>query len=637
MMRPLILVLFFWGGLAGRGWAADTLTVDFAKVIQPNFLGVNAVYHGFSYLPESRAQGMTKECRQVELARLRTAGLHLARTFYRPEWAMGAGPWSVADWESEKMRALYAWLKDMQAQHIEVALNMGWWFGRDVIWNQDQHLPTYPDDMKEYVGWVSESLHQIVEVRGFTNVKYILMFTEPDGNYGNIPHGKPTWEYYKEVVTATHQRLLADRRRQLVKIVGPNTSLAPRWLAEAAAELNGAIDIYSSHDYNFERYDDWYGLAVKMRQAVQATGKPFWVDEYGIQDLAKRNSADYGNILAQANAAFMNAGAQTSLLWVLSDQYYPYPLQYLTNGDSFEDGKHRWGLWPWVPEGAGPRPAWSAFAMLSRLLGGAGGKVCQTTSPKEIPLAAVARADGNLSLLVVNGEPREREVRVELVNLPRQQRLWYRYLYDPAALTLNSESGLIGSDKKIVLERDSLPDRIPARGVAVYSTLLLKEKGKLPAAKGRKSTAGRREKNLAFKKKVVASSSDPRWPAENLTDGKRLTYWSSQPSRTPEFVEVDLGETAAVRQIDLYPRSEVGVGRADGFPGSFRIATSLDRKRWQTVVSRRGVRARAAGVQSFRWAGSESRYIRIWGEMPLPLGKGRLPAMQLGELKVYGD
>lgn len=632
----LWIVAFFW--LSGTGLAAETMTVDFEKVIQNNFLGVNAVYHAFSYLPESRAAGMTEEFRRVELARLGTAGLHMARTFYRPDWAMGSGPWTTPDWESEKMAALYAWLKDMQERGIDVALNMGWWFGRDVIWNQDQHLPTYPDDLNAYLGWVSESLHQIVEVRGFRNVKYLVMFTEPEGNYGNIPHGKSSWDYYKEVVTATHQRLLADGRRQLVQIVGPNTTLAPRWVAETVKELAGPIDIYSSHDYNFEKYDDWYGLAVKIRQAVQATGKPFWVDEYGIQDLAKRNSADYGNILAQANAAFMNAGAQTSLLWILADQYYPTPLKYLTNGDSFEDGKHRWGLWPWPPEGGTPRPAWRAFALMSRLLGGAGGKVVQTTSPPGLPLAAVELADGNGSLLLVNGEEQEREVRIQLVKSKQKMQVWYRYLYDPATIQALPGDGFVASDKKLLLDRGILHDRIPARGVVIYSSQWVA--GERPAAPltagGGKASS---EVNLAWQKKVAVSSADPRWPAANLTDGRRLSFWSSLPGKggRVEFAEVDLGQAAAVRQVDLYPRSEVAVGRADGFPPELRLELSLDRKKWRTVANRHGYRPAAGPVQSFRFPPSSARYVRVRGEGLKPQGQEGGAVMQLAELKVFGN
>nr|MBF0221250.1 hypothetical protein [Desulfobulbaceae bacterium] len=175
-----LIILF----LSNVAFAQENLSVDFETVIQENFLGINAVYHGFTYMPESLEQGMNEELRAIEMQRVEQSGLHIARTFYRPDWAMGEEVWTSPDWQSVKMKALYAWLADMQKRNVDVALNMGWWFARDVIWNRDQHLPTYPDDMLRYVEWVSESLHQIIELRKFTNVKYVFMFTEPGGNYG---------------------------------------------------------------------------------------------------------------------------------------------------------------------------------------------------------------------------------------------------------------------------------------------------------------------------------------------------------------------------------------------------------------------------------------------------------------------
>ena len=51
------------------------------------FLGVNAVYHGFAFMPEDVNKGMTGAARQIEFDRVSRMRLHIARTFYRPDWA----------------------------------------------------------------------------------------------------------------------------------------------------------------------------------------------------------------------------------------------------------------------------------------------------------------------------------------------------------------------------------------------------------------------------------------------------------------------------------------------------------------------------------------------------------------------
>ena len=626
--KIIIIFLFFISPVQAS--ALEQLSVDFDTVIQDNFLGVNAVYHAFSYLPESIEQGMTAGLRNIEFDRIDEIDLHLARTFYRPDWAMGEGIWTEPDWNSVKMEGLYSWLAAMKKRNVDVALNMGWWFARDVIWNRDQHLPRYPDDVNNYVEWVSESLRQIIELRKFTNVKYIMMFTEPGGTLGDIPHGMSAWEYYKVVLKRTHDRLLADNRRHLVKMVGPNTSQAPRWVKQSVRELDGIIDIYASHHYNFDTYDGWFNLATKIYDEVKGTGKPFWVDEYGIQDLRTRRSWQYGNIIATANAAFLNAGSQTSLIWILNDQYYPYPLKHITNGDAFLDGKHSWGLYPWLPESAGPRPAWYAFGMLSRLLGGKGTRVYETSGKANLHIAAVRRHDQHVSILVVNAQKESRKIQVKLSEELNGD--LYRYLYDPAALVQDG-SGQIGADKKISSVNKVFVDEIPGKAFAVYSTLSLPMSADVAGAQGCRNF----EDNLAFQKEVIVSSSGVKWPASNLTDGKRLTGWTSRGSAVnrPESIVIDLGRKASVCQVDIYP----GGDKLDGalFPEDFIIMVSEDKMQWEQVVERTKFVPAVNTLQSFQFEPTLGRYV-LFSVKSLRRSKedGQF-RMKFGEFKVRGN
>lgn len=610
--------------------ARETLSVDRNTVIQENFLGVNAVYHGFMYLPEATEMGMTPELRALELARVKESGIRIARTFYRPDWAMGDGPWLKADWESRQMKALYAWLADMQRLGIDVALNMGWWFPRDVIWNRDQHLPSYPDDLKNYCQWLSESIHQIVQRRGFSNVKYIVMFTEPSDGYGDTARGKEVWAYYKEVVLAANQRLIDDKRRHLVKLVGPNTSQAPLWLDKVAQELNGAIDIYASHNYNFTSYQDWLAMAQKIQAAVASTGKPFWVDEYGVQDFALRKSGRYGTVLALANAAFLNAGAQSTFLWILNDQYYPAPLKHLTNGDSFLDGKHSWGLFPWLAESHAPRPSWEAFVLLSRFLGQAGSKVLKTEGGAELPIAAVEQPGGELNLLVVNGRQESREVAIEVSRA--EDRPMYRYAFDP------QDGAQPGAGRAAAVPWQGagrrLEDRLAAGEVVIYSTHDSKEARQRPAL----LPAGGALDNIAFQKEVVTTSADPEWPAANLTDGKRLTTWRSRDGKQgqPEQVTVDLGQPFQARQVALYP-GHTDDGAADVLrPEALSVSVSKDKKQWrQAPVKGNTAKAPAFLVASF---GPQAvRYVRVEMKKMKQSSTGSSYQARLGEIKVFGQ
>ncbi|MDA8159306.1 MAG: discoidin domain-containing protein [Desulfobacteraceae bacterium] len=614
-----------------RLWARELITVNQDAVIRSDFLGINAVYHAFNHLPESQEMGMTGALRAQEMKRLHESGIRLVRSYYRPDWAMGDGSWLAPDWNSPKMKALYAWLADLQKIGVQVALNMGWWFPRDVIWNRDQQLASYPDDLDAYCRWVSESVHQIVQVRGLSNLKYLVMFTEPNDHFGDLPPGKGQWEYYREVVRAVNQRLTKDGRRGLVKLVGPNSTPSPMWLDRATQELNDTLDIYTTHVYDPRSYQEWLAFARQAQTVVAGTGKPLWIDEYGSQDAALRKSGQYGVFLAEANAAFLNAGAQSSFLWLLCDQYYPAPIKNLSNQDSFLDGKHNWGLLPWLPDNQGPRPAWEALVMMARLMGGTGVRVVKTTGPDDLPAASVVDAQGNPSVLLANPSPAAREIEIGFSTPPAPP--LYRYDYradgqprlkispapdrgpDPGA---NITAALAPFEVTIISGRRPAPD-------PVLSEMAIKTQGHPP------------DRNLALNRPVEATSSDPAWPAANLTDGKRLTYWRPADGRASQTAIIDLGQAFTVRQIEIL-QSSPGLGRGTLLPaaqGKISLACSTDRRIWHSLPLH-DHRPNAATALIVPLTPRLARYLRVRYQPPARTASPARTGWFLSEIKVFG-
>ena len=478
MIRAFILVFLLIGATAGihpaaaQNAAEAHLEVNLAQVIQDDFRGVNGTYHGFAWMPEQRAKGMDDDDRARELDRVQRCGLHIARTWYRPDWACGESLANEPDWDSAKMRAFYRWLEAMQERGVDVALQTGWWFTQDTYLGRDEPDPAV--DVERYAAWVSASVHELVEVRGY-GVKYLVLFTEPTSYpMGAVPAGRSEWDYYAEIVTAIHERLLADGRRDLVQLVGPNNTGWGRHVSEAVRDLDPVLDIYSGHDYNLDDYAHWFRLCSLLQQRVAATGKPVWLDEFGFQNPRYRQMTDYGNYIAQAAAASLNAGNQASFIWLLFDQQYVAPLDTLTNNDSFARGVHRWGTCRWprdtVAGADRPYPHWYAFALLSRFMGGdAGTQVYRTAGTDDVHIAAVRHPDGNWSFLVINATLAPRQVSVRL-SAGLNQTL-YRYLYDPSDITPTAAAELIGASGVYRNVETGWQDALPVRGVAVYSTI----------------------------------------------------------------------------------------------------------------------------------------------------------------------
>lgn len=223
--------------------------------IQENFLGNGAVYHGYAGMPDDAGRVYTEEQCNIEASRVADMKLKIARTYYT-WWAWDAKT-NTWDWDNAIMTAFYKWLERMKNAGVTIALNTGWWCPGDILSNGHAGKSpfTVEDDwnasVQNYADWVSETVHQIVEVRGFTNVKILVLFTEPQNPKCKLE----SYQRWYDCSKAAHTTLVRDGRRDLVKLMGPNegstaTSEMLKWTAENASEF---IDIYSSHNYQHER------------------------------------------------------------------------------------------------------------------------------------------------------------------------------------------------------------------------------------------------------------------------------------------------------------------------------------------------------------------------------------------------
>lgn len=229
------------------------LTIQNKQAVQHDFWGNGAVYHGYAGMPDCDGRIYSEELCEIEAKRAADMKLKIARTFYG--WWAWEPETQTWNWDNDRMQPFYRWLQRMKEADITVALNTGWCSPGDVdgtSWNRD--CPFNPNDNWEdakqnYADWVSETVHQLIEIRGFTNIKIFIMFTEPNNGFGNYK----AYELWAESVKLAHQTLVRDGRRHYIKMMGSNegsglTSEMLEWLSEQE-ELTKIIDIYSSHTY----------------------------------------------------------------------------------------------------------------------------------------------------------------------------------------------------------------------------------------------------------------------------------------------------------------------------------------------------------------------------------------------------
>jgi len=150
--------------------------------------------------------------------------------------------------------------------------------------------------------------------------------------------------------------------------------------------------------------------------------------------------------------------------------------------------------------------------------------------------------------------------------------------------------------------------------------------------------------NLALDKRVSASSSDERgsWGARFLVDGQRdekagSRGWesSSDTKRNhTEWVQIDLGASATVGSVDIYPRNDPA-RLGEGFPVDFTIETSADGQSWTVVVRKTNYGKPGNAVQHFAFNAVAARYVRVVGTNLRYLGAENAYYMQFAEIEVY--
>lgn len=255
-----------------------SLSINNNKCIQEHFYGATAIYHAYTFREDFPERQYTEEECNIELERVKNMELKIARTYF-DLCAFENGEWN---WENADMQALYKWLGKMQEFGVDVALNAAWWVTGHIMGNEES--PLYDKNPKKaaenYGKWVSEVVHQIIELRGFTNVKYLVILTEPNTGCWDLSCNRedlPGYKAYELCTRAVDRQLRADGRRKLVKLVGPNTGVPdfgnPTMLEWASQNLDDCIDIYSAHTYvdykddpdlARETYDGYGSLAFNV-------------------------------------------------------------------------------------------------------------------------------------------------------------------------------------------------------------------------------------------------------------------------------------------------------------------------------------------------------------------------------------
>lgn len=112
----------------------EQLKIKNSRPIQTNFLGLNAVYHGYAGFSDNAGRVYSKELCDLEVERAADLGLKIARTRY--QWIAYNFEKNCWDWEnSPDFNAFCSWVERLKSKNIEVALNVAWCNISDIMSN----------------------------------------------------------------------------------------------------------------------------------------------------------------------------------------------------------------------------------------------------------------------------------------------------------------------------------------------------------------------------------------------------------------------------------------------------------------------------------------------------------------------
>ncbi len=226
--------------------------------VQEDFWGNGAIYHGYAGMPDDCGRVYSEEQCAEEARRIKNMRLKIARTFYGWwAWDEKSGTW---DWENQTCKAFYRWLGRMKDAGVTVALNTGWCSPGDInstCWNGKSPFTVEGDwekSLENYGNFVSETYRQLIEKRGFDNIKIFVLFTEPQRLSGKFDNpAKTAFDLWADAARAAHKALSRDGYRDKIILMGPNegsTAYSPMVKHFAETEP-GIVDIFSSHNYQW--------------------------------------------------------------------------------------------------------------------------------------------------------------------------------------------------------------------------------------------------------------------------------------------------------------------------------------------------------------------------------------------------
>lgn len=387
----LILMLLLPAANLQANSVTHTVSIQPNTIVQDDFLGVGVNIIPVSFMEGTTQYGYEEAHWEKDKKRILALQPKVARVWFQIDWMEPTkGNYT---WNSPKMLSFYKYLDILQAAGTEVEFNFGWKVGEDLqswfsIPGVDPKISA-PADLDAYAASASAVLNELINNRGYTNIKYLTFYNEPNGNWDFESPGDQQ-AYYATMVQKVSDKLTADGLRQLVDIWGPEETVAS-WTAYMSSNADAYFDAYSFHVYS-QTYD---GLSTSIADRTSHAGsKPVMMTEFGF---AQDDMSGWDGGLANSVIKAANEGISAALVWQLNGVWLPDP--YVgsdTNGN--------YALWDSMVVGTKPYKRYYETSLLTRYIPAHSSVVSVQTGSQDMRAAAFKTSGGDYTIVLEANE-----------------------------------------------------------------------------------------------------------------------------------------------------------------------------------------------------------------------------------------
>lgn len=388
--------------------------------LDPHFLSQN-VTRGDGATELDWKRTVVKRCTRMGVQRYRVMVLPNWWEPYNDDDDSDNFKWDSFTFDSKEMHSLYAVLDLAETTGADVTLVL--WgchiaantielgnLGRHFLTDEGSNWVTGTYDAAELAESYTALVKYLKETKGYTCVKELTLYNEPDGNTTSFPN-------YIRDCSSLHKKLEKEGLRSSVKLnLSDNIDNNRHWLVNSANHLKKEADLFNSHTYIFG-YDTPNSEIVKWEKenvkAAALAGKNHFIGEFGSNQTmgATRqkdiNTYERGVLMSRLVVNFLNAGAVGVSYWSLIDQYY---LRYEAYAQM-----QQLGLWIYknnayqtadlggIKGDYTCRPQYYAYSTLTRFIR-KGSKVYPLDTDEDLVAAtAVCTAEGEWTYVIANG------------------------------------------------------------------------------------------------------------------------------------------------------------------------------------------------------------------------------------------